>query len=95
MLGECYQVNLTRRLTTPTARRPVALYQRLACAHPAPYAAMLRLHDPRLGHVAVVSASPERFLRVDGRRVETQPIKGTARDPRALVRRARRTTPRT
>jgi para-aminobenzoate synthetase component 1 len=82
--GECYQVNLTRRLTTSTALDPVALYERLACANPAPHAAMVRLGDPRVGPVAVVSASPERFLRVDGRCVETQPIKGTARDARSL-----------
>ncbi|MFI5045831.1 MAG: anthranilate synthase component I family protein [Acidimicrobiia bacterium] len=84
LAGECYQVNLTRRLTSPTVVDPLALYRRLACSHPAPHLALLRLRDARVGHVAVVSASPERFLRVDGRRVETQPIKGTAPDAHSL-----------
>ena len=82
--GECYQVNLTRRLTTDTLIDPVALYAQLARAHPAPHAALLRVHEPRAGRVAVVSASPERFVTVVGRAVETQPIKGTARDARVL-----------
>jgi para-aminobenzoate synthetase component 1 len=82
--GECYQVNLTRRLTAHRVVDPVALYAQLACAHPAPYAALLRVQDPGAGRVAIVSVSPERFLRVEGREVETQPIKGTARDARTL-----------
>ncbi|MEE2044222.1 anthranilate synthase component I family protein, partial [Nocardiopsis tropica] len=43
-------------------------------ANPAPYAALLRL-----GGVSVLSASPERFLRVEAdRTAESRPIKGTA-----------------
>ena len=75
--GECYQVNLTRRLTCDRALDPVALYGAVARRHPAPYTAMLRLPDLGPG-VAVVSASPEGYLRVRGRTVETRPIKGTA-----------------
>jgi para-aminobenzoate synthetase component 1 len=82
--GECYQVNLTRRLTTHRVVDPVALYAQLAFRHPAPYAALLRVHEPRAGRVAIVSVSPERFLRVEGRQLETQPIKGTARAAGAL-----------
>jgi len=77
--GECYQVNLTRRLTCERAADPVALFGALARHNPAPHAALLRL-----GGVAVVSASPERFLRWRGRDVETRPIKGTAADPEPL-----------
>jgi para-aminobenzoate synthetase component 1 len=51
----------------------------------------LRAHNPAphealvpVGDVVVVSASPERFLRVDGRRVVTRPIKGTSSDADAL-----------
>ncbi len=36
--GECYQVNLTRRLTCDDAIDPIALYRALAHAHPAPHA---------------------------------------------------------
>ena len=53
--GECYQVNLTRRLTCDRALDPVALYATLAHTHPAPYPSLLRL--PELGSgTAVVSA---------------------------------------
>jgi len=75
--GECYQVNLTRRLTCDRALDPVTLYGALAHTHPAPYPSLLRL--PELGAgTAVVSASPECFLRRRGAVVETRPIKGTA-----------------
>jgi para-aminobenzoate synthetase component I len=81
--GECYQVNLTRRLTADGPHDPVALYSALAACHPAPHAGLLRLalYD---GPTAVVSASPERFLAWRGRAVETHPIKGTATDAHLL-----------
>jgi para-aminobenzoate synthetase component 1 len=71
--GECYQVNLTRRLRCSQVADHVALFGSLALANPAPHAALIRLGD-----VAVVSASPERFLGRLGDKVETRPIKGTA-----------------
>ena len=75
--GECYQVNLTRRLTCDRALDPVALYGALAHRHPAPHTAMLRVPEIADG-VSVVSASPEGYLCLRGRSVETRPIKGTA-----------------
>jgi len=81
--GECYQVNLTRRLTFDTAPDPYALFLALARLNPAPHAAVCAFGDDLPG-VAVVSASPELFLRVDGRSVETRPIKGTAADATSL-----------
>jgi para-aminobenzoate synthetase component 1 len=81
--GECYQVNLTRRLEFDAAPDPAALFGALSHANPAPYAALCSFGDALPG-VAVVSASPELFLRVDGRAVETRPIKGTAADPHTL-----------
>jgi para-aminobenzoate synthetase component 1 len=78
--GECYQVNLTRRIAFDAAPDPVALFTALARANPAPHAGLLALDG-----LAVVSASPESFLRVDGRSVETRPIKGTAVDAAALL----------
>lgn len=77
--GECYQVNLTRQLTRPGAIDPAALWAALIRDNPSPHSVLLRLGD-----IAVVSASPERFLRVDGDVVETRPIKGTGVDPAAL-----------
>jgi para-aminobenzoate synthetase component 1 len=86
--GECYQVNLTRRLTCDTPLDPLALYIALDGANPAPHAS-LHVFGPALPDLAVVSASPELFLRVDGRDVETHPIKGTARDAYALAHSAK------
>jgi para-aminobenzoate synthetase component 1 len=83
--GDCYQVNLTRQLTSARAADPVALWCALESGNPAPHASFLRVGHDVLGQdLAVVSASPERFLRVDGRRVETRPIKGTAVSPAQL-----------
>jgi para-aminobenzoate synthetase component I len=82
--GDCYQVNLTRRLTAPDALDPVGLFAALEQHNPAPHAALLRFGDLGFGELAVVSASPECFLLRQGRRVETRPIKGTAADPVAL-----------
>jgi para-aminobenzoate synthetase component 1 len=82
--GDVYQVNLTRRLSAPVAAGAdvAALGAALGRAHPAPYAAVVRI--PRVGcHVA--SASPERFLRRDGRRVASSPIKGTAAEPSGFL----------
>jgi para-aminobenzoate synthetase component 1 len=83
--GECYQVNLTRRLTFATAPDPNALFAALTRLNPAPHAALCVFGDALPG-VAVVSASPELFLRLDGRLVETRPIKGTAPEAEALRR---------
>ncbi len=77
--GECYQVNLTRRLSSPLAADPVGLFARLLRENPAPHAGLIRL-----GSMAVVSASPERFLYRHGEYVETRPIKGTAAEAHAL-----------
>ncbi|MXW43017.1 MAG: anthranilate synthase component I family protein [Acidimicrobiia bacterium] len=79
--GDVYQVNLTRRLSAPLIdpnTNIAALGAALAEGNPAPYAAVLRLPDQNT-HIA--SASPERFLRRDGSRVQSCPIKGTARNP--------------
>ncbi|MGH9009513.1 MAG: anthranilate synthase component I family protein, partial [Acidimicrobiia bacterium] len=82
--GQCYQVNLTRRLTSETAADPLALFGALVRHHPAPHAALLRFGDR-----AVVSASPERFLRRRGDATETRPIKGTAGQRAVLERSAK------
>jgi len=82
--GECYQVNLTRRLRAPVALDPVALYTALARVNPAPHAALLHF-GTHLPGVSIVSASPELFLRVDGRHVVTRPVKGTGTDAARLA----------
>jgi para-aminobenzoate synthetase component 1 len=78
--GDCYQVNLTRRLETDAVVDPVDLFRAIVAGNPAPHAALVRIGD-----VAVVSASPERFLRRDGVHVQTRPIKGTSSDAVSLA----------
>ena len=66
LAGECYQVNLTRRLDFDAAPDPFALFDAVAEANPAPHASVFTFGDALPG-VAVVSASPELYLRVAGR----------------------------
>ena len=73
--GDCYQANLARRFCVAARGDPWSAYLRLRGLSPAPFAAFLR--GPESG-TAVLSASPERFIRVRDGRVETSPIKGTA-----------------
>jgi para-aminobenzoate synthetase component 1 len=72
LAGDVFQVNLSQRFEAPLTTSPLELYRRLRAGNPAPYSAFLDAGD-----FQVMSASPERFLRVDGDRVETRPIKGT------------------
>jgi para-aminobenzoate synthetase component I len=71
--GDIFQANLSQRLERPYAGDPLALYRASRLRNAAPFAAYFEA-----GGSAIVSASPERFLRLDGRAVETRPIKGTA-----------------
>jgi para-aminobenzoate synthetase len=71
--GESYEVCLTDQIHTDASPDPFELYRILRRRNPAPFAAYLKL-----GELAVVSSSPERFLSVDReRRVQARPIKGT------------------
>ena len=72
--GDIYQVNLSQRFETDLAIPPFELYKRLRGINPAPFAAYLDF-----GEAKIISASPERFLKVDAksRHIETRPIKGT------------------
>jgi para-aminobenzoate synthetase component I len=81
--GDIYQANIAQRFTAdlPAGFDPFALYRRLRASNPATFGAYLELEG-----LTVASSSPERFIRLDGRHVETRPIKGTARrldDPEA------------
>ncbi|HET9987035.1 MAG TPA: anthranilate synthase component I family protein [Kofleriaceae bacterium] len=72
--GDVYQVNLARRLVAriTSPGDPLALYAALVAASPAPYGAVIEADG-----LAIVSASPERFLATERGRLETRPIKGT------------------
>lgn len=79
--GDSYEICLTDTFTAEANPGAWALYRALRRLNPAPYAALLRFRT--FGDsIDVLSASPERFLKVDrDRMVESRPIKGTA--PRA------------
>ncbi len=70
--GDVYQINLAQRFTADFGGDPYALYRRLRAASPAALAAYLDCGD-----FQVLSSSPESFLRLRGREIETHPIKGT------------------
>lgn len=70
--GDIYQVNLSQRLEGDWQGDPWTFYRRLRQVSPVAYAAYLGFPDG-----AVLSASPERFLRLDERCIDTRPIKGT------------------
>lgn len=71
--GNIYQVNLAARWSTPwPGGDPFAFYAALRRCSPAPHAAYLSFPQR-----TILSSSPELFLKLDGRRIVTRPIKGT------------------
>ena len=78
--GDIFQVNLSQRFEADLPITPYELYSRLRLINPAPFASYLNFDG-----ATVVSASPERFLRVRGDLVETRPIKGTRPRGRSAV----------
>ncbi|MGP0171014.1 aminodeoxychorismate synthase component I [Pseudomonas sp. NCHU5208] len=77
LAGDCYQVNYTQRFQATYEGDPWGAYLALRQACPTPFAGFQSLS----GGGAILSLSPERFLRVSQGQVETRPIKGTR--PRA------------
>ncbi len=72
--GDIYQANLSQRFQTTLREHPWTLYRRLRRLNAAPFAAYFNAVEGQ-----ICSSSPERFLRGEGRCVETRPIKGTRR----------------
>lgn len=70
--GDCFQINLAQRLCRKDTGDPFHLLRSMARVNPAPFAAWLDW-----GEGQVISASPERFLKLDRGTIETRPIKGT------------------
>jgi len=73
-VGDYYEVVLRQTFRTTYGGRPSELFERIQTASPSPYEFLIQL-----GGEALVGASPEMFVRVEGTRVETCPISGTAR----------------
>ncbi len=73
--GDTYQTNLTQQFTVhiPDGLRAADIFFRLRRDHPAPFSAYFTRENS-----TVVSASPERFFRVDkDNTISASPIKGT------------------
>jgi para-aminobenzoate synthetase component 1 len=72
LAGDIYQTNLTQRFNADLQLSPLELYSELRKINPAPFASYIDF-----GEGQIVSSSPERFILVQGRNIETRPIKGT------------------
>jgi anthranilate synthase len=78
--GDLFEVVVGQLLADTCADLPSVIFHRLRQANPAPYGALINLGEGEF----LVAASPEMFVRVEGRRIETCPISGTiarGRDP--------------
>lgn len=73
--GDLYEVVLGQTFASACADAPSAVFERLRRANPSPYGALMNLGDGEF----LIAASPEMFVRVEGRRIETCPIAGTIR----------------
>jgi anthranilate synthase len=78
--GDLFEVVCGQLLADSCTDAPSVVFHRLRQANPAPYGALINLGEGEF----LVSASPEMYVRVEGRRIETCPISGTiarGRDP--------------
>jgi anthranilate synthase len=71
--GDLFEAVPGQLFGEPCERSPAEVFQRLCRINPSPYGALMNLGEGEF----LVSASPEMFVRSDGRRVETCPISGT------------------
>ncbi len=74
--GDCYQANLAQHFSAPYRGDPLAAYRALRAALPSPHSCYWQWRSGER-NAALLSLSPERFLKLAERRVETKPIKGT------------------
>ncbi|MCS0333446.1 aminodeoxychorismate synthase component 1 [Vibrio diabolicus] len=70
--GDCYQINLAQRFNAPYQGCEWQAYLKLESANQAPFSAFIRMPES-----SILSISPERFLELKDRVIETKPIKGT------------------
>lgn len=71
--GDIYQANLSQQFRTNIGdSEPFDIYVDLRKSNPAPFSAYMNFEE-----IKVLSSSPERFLKINGKTIETRPIKGT------------------
>ncbi len=75
MRGDLFEVVPGQVFYEPCKDSPSAIFKRLKKINPAPFGFIMNLGEREY----LVGASPEMFVRVTGRRVETCPISGTIR----------------
>ncbi|NIF47011.1 aminodeoxychorismate synthase component 1 [Enterobacter sp. Ap-1006] len=86
--GDCYQVNLAQRFHARYEGDEWQAFETLNQANRAPFSAFLRLPDS-----CILSLSPERFVLLEDKQIQTRPIKGTLprlADPQADAAQAER-----
>jgi anthranilate synthase len=71
--GDLFEAVPGQLFAEPCERTPAEVFQRLCRINPSPYGALINLGEGEF----LVAASPEMFVRSDGRRIETCPISGT------------------
>ena len=72
--GDCYEINYCMEFFAENAVvDPLLIYQKLSSTSPNPFSALYKLDDKWL-----ICASPERFLKKEGNKILSQPIKGTS-----------------
>ncbi|MGU3412988.1 aminodeoxychorismate synthase component 1 [Enterobacteriaceae bacterium C34A] len=91
--GDCYQVNLAQRFEAGYSGDEWQAFRQLNRANRAPFSAFIRLEQS-----AILSLSPERFIQLEDKHIQTRPIKGTLprlADPTADAKQAEklRTSP--
>ncbi len=73
--GDCYEINFCQEFFIEQADiDPLSIYRELSDFSPNPFSALYRIDNKWL-----LCASPERFLKKEGKKILTQPIKGTSR----------------
>ena len=75
LLGDCYEINFCQEFYAADAViDPLSVYNKLTTLSPNPFAALYKLNDKYC-----ICASPERYLKKEGNKIFSQPIKGTSR----------------
>lgn len=73
--GDCYEINFCQEFYAENAMiDPVAVYKKLSAVSPNPFSALYKMNERWL-----ICASPERFLKKQGNKILSQPIKGTSK----------------